>query len=203
LVSQAHTIVDLGEDEFTVGRLHPMMDNDLRIRRLHQEAEDPEVALILLDIVLGHGAHPDPAAELAPAIANAREGAKDAGRYLEVVAVLSGTDEDPQDFDAQVKQLKAAGARVEFRNDDAVHYVGRLLGALNPAEDVASLAGAPGHKGVNLAMLHQPLAAINVGLESFTESLMAQDASVIQVDWRPPAGGNERLMAILERMRKT
>jgi FdrA protein len=50
-------------------------------------------------------------------------------------------------------------------------------------------------------VLHQPLAAINVGLESFTESLMAQDAAVIQVDWRPPAGGNERLMAILERMR--
>jgi FdrA protein len=50
-------------------------------------------------------------------------------------------------------------------------------------------------------VLHQPLAAINVGLESFTESLMAQDAPVIQVDWQPPAGGNERLMAILERMK--
>jgi FdrA protein len=52
-------------------------------------------------------------------------------------------------------------------------------------------------------MLHQPLAAINVGLESFTESLIAQDAPVVQVDWRPPAGGDERLMAILERMKKS
>jgi FdrA protein len=116
LVSQAHTIVDLGEDEFTVGRLHPMMDNDLRIRRLQQEADDAEVAVILLDVVLGYGAHPDPASELAPAIARARTGAEKAGRYLEVVTVVVGTDEDPQGFDAQVQQLEAAGARVETSN---------------------------------------------------------------------------------------
>ncbi len=100
LVSQGHTIVDLGEDEFTVGRLHPMMDNDLRIRRLLQESEDPEIAVILLDVVLGYGAHPDPSGELAPAIQKAREIAEDAGRCLEVVAVVVGTDEDPQDLEA-------------------------------------------------------------------------------------------------------
>ena len=69
LISQAHTILDLGEDEFTQGRLHPMMDNDLRLRRLRQETDDPEVGLIMLDVVLGEGAHPDPASELGPAIA--------------------------------------------------------------------------------------------------------------------------------------
>jgi FdrA protein len=201
MVSQAHTIVDLGEDEFTVGRLHPMMDNDLRIRRLHQEADDPEVAVILLDVVLGYGAHPDPASELAPAIAEARARAEEAGRYLEVVAVVVGTDEDPQDLDAQIQQLQAAGARAETSNDAAVRYVGQLVRALGqlvtkdaPETGVASVGQ------VELAVLHQPLAAINVGLESFTESLVAQDAPVIQVDWQPPAGGNEKLMAILERM---
>jgi FdrA protein len=61
LVSQEHSLLDLGEDEFTVGRLHPMIDNDLRIRRLRTEAADPEVGLVLLDVVLGEGAHPDPA----------------------------------------------------------------------------------------------------------------------------------------------
>ena len=66
LVSREHTILDLGEDEFTVGRLHPMMDNDLRLRRLEIEAADPQVALLLLDVVLGYGAHPDPASDLAP-----------------------------------------------------------------------------------------------------------------------------------------
>ena len=195
LVSQAHTIVDLGEDEFTVGRLHPMMDNDLRIRRLEQEAGDPEVAVILLDVVLGHGAHPDPAGELAPAIARARARAAKARRHLDIVAVVVGTDEDPQDLNAQVQQLEEAGARVETSNEAAVHYVGCLLQSLYPKPETQN------PKPVDLAVLHQPLAAINVGLESFTESLMAQGAPVIQVDWQPPAGGNERLMAILERMK--
>jgi len=195
LVSQAHTIVDLGEDEFTVGRLHPMLDNDLRIRRLQQETDDPEVAVVLLDVVLGYGAHPDPASELAPAIATVRARAARAGRYLEVVAVVVGTDEDPQNFDAQVQQLEAAGARVETSNEATVRYVGHLVRSLNPKPETRNL------KPVALAVLHQPLAAINVGLESFTGSLMAQSAPVIQVDWQPPAGGNEKLMAILERMR--
>ena len=195
MVSQAHTIVDLGEDEFTVGRLHPMLDNDLRIRRLQQEAGDPEVAVILLDVVLGYGAHPDPASELAPAIAQARAEAEQAGRHLEVVAVVVGTDEDPQDMDAQVQRLRAAGAQVETSNEAAVRQTGRLLQALNPKPKTRN------QKPVDLSVLHQPLAAINVGLESFTESLAAQGAPVIQVDWQPPAGGDERLMAILERMK--
>ncbi len=195
LVSQAHTIVDLGEDEFTVGRLHPMMDHDLRIRRLQQEAQDPELAVILLDVVLGYGAHPDPAGELAPAIARARSHAAEAGRYLEVVAVVVGTDEDPQDMDTQIQQLEAAGAWVETSNDTAVRYVGRLIQALAPKSRVLN------PELVDLSVLHQPLSAINVGVESFAESLQAQGAPVIQVDWRPPAGGNEKLMAILERMR--
>ena len=195
LVSQGNTIIDLGEDQFTVGRLHPMMDNDLRVRRLLQEAEDPEVAVVLLDVVLGYGAHPDPAGELAPAIARARQLVQDAGRHLEVVTVVVGTDEDPQGLETQVQQLRAAGARVEASNDAAVHFVGRLIRALGPVP-VAEIA-----ERVDLAVLHQPLAAINVGLESFAESLTAQGAPVIHVDWRPAAGGNERLMAILERMR--
>ena len=71
LVSKEHALLDLGEDIFTVGRLHPMIDNDLRVRRIRQEAADPELVLILLDVVLGEGAHPDPASELALAIAEA------------------------------------------------------------------------------------------------------------------------------------
>jgi FdrA protein len=195
LVSQGHTVVDLGEDEFTVGRLHPMMDNDLRIRRLRQEAEDPEVALILLDVVLGYGAHSDPAGELGPSIAEARATAEGAGRHLEVVAVVVGTDEDPQGFDVQVAKLEAAGARVETSNDVAIQYVGRLLESLSPTPAAEYPAS------IDPSVLRQPLSAINVGLESFTESLLAQGASVIQVDWKPPAGGDEHLMAILQRMK--
>jgi FdrA protein len=195
LVSQAHTIVDLGEDEFTVGRLHPMMDNDLRIRRLLQEAEDPEVAVVLVDVVLGYGAHADPAGELGPAIQKARATAQGAGRFLEVVTVVVGTDEDPQDMETQIRKLEGAGARVETSNEAAVRYVGGLLRAIS-LQPVA-ISRWP----VDLAVLNEPLAGINVGLESFAESLQAQEAPVIQVDWRPPAGGDERLMAILEKMK--
>lgn len=198
LVSQEHTIIDLGEDEFTVGRLHPMLDNDLRIRRLEVEAGDPQVAVILLDVVLGYGAHPDPAGELAPVIAQARTGAKSAGRYLEVVAVVSGTDEDPQDMGSQIQKLEHVGARVFTSNDAAARFVGNLLGALESSSTQTSKKGLV---EVNLDTLNQPLGAINVGLESFTESLATQEAQVIQVDWRPPASGDEKLMAILERMR--
>jgi FdrA protein len=197
LLSQENTIVDLGEDEFTVGRLHPMMDNTLRIQRLLQETGDPEVAVILLDVVLGYGSHPDPASELAPAIAKAIARTKETGRHLEVVAVVVGTDLDPQGMDGQIEQLKAAGAWVETRNDAAVRYVGELIQALSPEVEEQGAAGRP----VDLARMNQPLAGINVGVESFAASLKDQDAAAIQVDWRPPAGGNEKLAALLERMK--
>lgn len=190
--SREHTVVDLGEDVFTVGRLHPMLDNDLRIRRLRQEAADPEVAVILLDVVLGYGAHPDPAAELGPAIAEAIAVARDEGRHLEVVVAVVGTDEDPQDLNRQSEQLRAAGAVVFTTHQAAVaHAAGLVRGR-------TSLSGLP---PVSLAALTQPLAALNVGLESFAESLTVQGAGVVHVDWRPVAGGNERLAGILARMR--
>ncbi len=198
LVSREHTIIDLGEDEFTVGRLHPMMDNDLRLRRLEMEAEDPQVAIILLDVVLGYGAHPDPASELVPGILAAQKQAKQAGRYLEMVAILSGTDEDPQNLNAQIEQFEAVGVKVFTSNDAAAIHVGKLANALDP--DLPASKTEPLTE-VDLKALTQPMAAANVGLESFTESLTEQGAKVIQVDWRPPASGDEKLMGILERMK--
>lgn len=192
-ISQGHTVLDLGADAFTAGRLHPMLDNTLRLQRLAQEAGDPAVAMILLDVVLGYGAHPDPARELAPAIAEARAGAYEAGRALEIVVVVVGTDEDPQNLAAQVEHLEAAGARVETQCGAAAAYVGQRLQSLEAPSPVPP---------VDLAVLRQPLQALNVGLESFAASLSAQDAPVVHVDWRPPAGGNEKLMAILERLKK-
>ncbi len=198
LVSQEHTIVDLGEDEFTVGRLHPMMDNELRVRRLLEEGSDPSVAVIMLDVVIGFGSHLDPASELAPAIAKAKKFAADAGRYLEVVAVVTGTDEDPQNLDSQISQLKAAGAWVSTSNEAVVRYAGRIVKAINEQDMPEGVQV----KGVDLASLQKPLAAINIGLESFYENLKLQNVPTVQVDWRPPAGGNEKLMGILERMKQ-
>ena len=190
--------MDLGEDEFTVGRLHPMMDNELRIKRLAAEADDPETALILMDVVLGYGSHPDPASELAPAISSARKTAEKNGRRLDVVVTLSGTETDPQGRDAQQQKLLDAGAKVFLSSDAAVRYAGRLLSALNqPEAEGKSSDFTP----VDLASLTGKFSAINVGLDSFTDSLQGQDAEVIQVDWKPAAGGNADMLALLEKMK--
>jgi len=186
LRSQAHTILDLGEDEFTVGRLHPMMDNELRIRLIQQEAADPEVALILLDIVLGESAHPDPAGELAPVIADLREITP-----VEVVIILVGTNEDPQNLESQHQQLVEVGAKVFTNTIEAVAYITTRI----ETEGVSEIPSVP------LEDLRSPMAAINVGLENFYDSLINQGASAVHVEWRPPAGGDERLLSILEKMR--
>lgn len=182
-----YEILDLGADEFTVGRLHPMIDQDLRLRLLRQKAADPQVALILLDVVLGEGAHADPAGELAPAIAEVRA----RRRELDVAAVVIGTDEDPQDLAHQIETLEQAGAHV-FRTVGAlVEHAARRL------EKVEEIAGLP----VPLAAIQEPVTAVNVGLETFYDSLTAQGATAVQVEWQPPAGGNEKLAGILARMK--
>jgi FdrA protein len=187
LKSRAHSIVDLGDEVFMVGRLHPMIDNDLRIRRLKQEWLDPEVSMLLLDIVLGEGAHPDPASELAPVIAELKR-----ARPLDVVAIVIGTDADPQGLDRQIDQLRAAGVIVFRTASEAIEFVAHQFAG--PPE----LTGTP----VSLDAFSQPLAAINIGLDSFYASLVSQGAQAVQVDWRPPAGGNEKLTGILARMKK-
>ncbi len=125
---EGHCAVDLGEDEFTVGRPHPMIDNGLRIRRLMQEAADPEVAVILLDVVLGYGAHPDPAGELGPAIRRAREHAANEGRELIVVTSVTGTEGDPQGLGRQARALEEAGAVVCGCNAAAARLAGFVVG---------------------------------------------------------------------------
>jgi FdrA protein len=232
--SRGHTVLDLGDDAFTVGRLHPMMDLDLLRARLRQEADDAGVGALLFDVVLGDGAHPDPASELAPVLAAVTARRPD----LEVVAIVVGTEEDPQGLARQVESLAAAGARVFGSVDEAVEHLaarlerpgraepgteggaaesGRSLGpggaatrsaleVLPPAEAASPAARGSGQLApplpVPLDALAMPVAAINVGLETFHASLMAQGAPVLQVDWRPPAGGNERLLAVLDRMRR-
>jgi FdrA protein len=203
---QAHTLLDLGDDALTAGRPHPMIDHDLLRRRLLEESSDPEVAMILLDVVLGDGAHPDPGADLAPAIARARSQAAAAGRGLEVLALVVGTDADPQGLAGQIETLAAAGARVFLTVEQAVDYacqrLARLAGDVEaPADAVESSAGAVEGPAVPLDAIRGPLAAVNVGLESFYTSLVTQGAAAVQVNWRPPAGGDERRAALLAKMK--
>jgi FdrA protein len=102
----AHVCLDMGEEEFTKGRAHPMIDPELRIDRIREEAGHDDVAVILLDVVLGYGAMDDPAGALAPACAEAVE------RGVRVVAYVLGTDDDPQGLEDQRGAMAEAGCLV-------------------------------------------------------------------------------------------
>ena len=121
-----HTTTDLGDDEFTVGRPHPMIDFGLRNKRIIAAADDPATAVILLDVVLGYGAHPDPAGALLPAIAEARRRAAAGGRSLAVVASVCGTPTDPQSLTRQEGTLAAAGVLLAPSNAAAARFAVRL-----------------------------------------------------------------------------
>ncbi len=125
--SRQHTVLDLGADEFTVGRAHPMIDPTLRNLRIVQEAGDPETAVLLLDVVLGYGSHADPAGETAEAVREARAVAERDGRYLAVVASVCGTEGDPQDLKEQEMALGRVGARVFASNAQACRFAAALL----------------------------------------------------------------------------
>ena len=116
LRSRAHTVIDFGEDEFTLGRPHPMIDFSLRNKRILEEARDPETAVLLLDLVLGWGANRDPLPELLPVLNQARATARAAGRYLPIVISVTGTDSDPQCRSKIVKALNEAQVIVENSN---------------------------------------------------------------------------------------
>jgi len=115
-----HTFIDYGDDEYTKGRAHPMIDQTVRIDRLEEVAVDADVGVILMDVVLGYGANADPAAELVPAITKA------VASGAAVVVSLCGTQRDPQDRDRQAKTLQAAGASVWLSNAAAARQAARL-----------------------------------------------------------------------------
>ena len=125
--SRAHTLIDLGGDVFTRGRPHPMIDHRLRNERLAAEAQDPQTAVILLDVVLGFGAHPDPAGVIAPVIERAIAQAAAAGRQLAVVGFVCGTAADPQNLERQEAQLRRAGMRLAGSNAEAARLAARIV----------------------------------------------------------------------------
>lgn len=188
--SVGHTIVDLGADELTLGRPHPMIDPATLHQRLRREAANLDVGLIVLDVVLGDGAHPDPGVLLAPVIEESLR-ARPHDRPLEIVTLVIGTDRDPQDLPRQIELLVEAGARVVREVEEVVRIA---------AEQALPGWDAHEEKLVPLTALAPPT-VINVGLESFADSLANQSAAVVRVAWRPAAGGDPRLAGILRRMK--
>jgi FdrA protein len=125
--SRGHTVIDLGDDLFTRGRPHPMIDHRLRNDRMLKEAGDPEVAVILLDVVLGYGSHPDPASEMVPVIQKAKALADKAGRHLVVVGFVCGTYLDPQNLAKQEAVLRDAEVILAESNAQAVRMAATVV----------------------------------------------------------------------------
>jgi FdrA protein len=146
-----HSVVDLGEDRFTVGRPHPMIDGTLRRKWILNAAQDSSTGIILLDIILGYGAHPDPAGELLPTIQEAIRQAQAAGRHLAVVASVCGTEQDPQRRSAQIDALRAHGVIVMPSNAQAARVAALIAVRLAAKTSYGEEHSPPGRTDPSIA----------------------------------------------------
>jgi succinyl-CoA synthetase alpha subunit len=125
--SHAHTLLDMGDEYYTLGKPHPMIDGSLRKIRIKEESLDPQVAIIFLDFILGYNASLDPVGELLDAIIQSKQAVKERGAHLTVVASVCGTENDPQDLNLQTSMLREQGVIVFNSNAKAVLFCARLL----------------------------------------------------------------------------
>lgn len=208
LKSDGYDVIDLGDDIYTQGRPHPMIDPSIRINMIKDLAKDKETGVILLDDVLGYGTHDDMASALAPAIEESIHTAEKDGRELKFVGTIVGTDEDPQDYSAQKEIFREAGVTVCDSNAEAVRYALNLVGKdINePDKKVQKydkeLRLVPDASEAILDMLYTKPRVINVGVESFNEPIQKYQGKSVQFDWKPIAGGNKQLMHVLKEIKK-
>ena len=134
--SQEHTCVDFGDDEFTKGRPHPMIDPSIRVEQLAVESKDENIAVVLLDFVLGYGAHKDPVEEMMKSIKEAKSLKQSKGEDLIFIASICGTENDPQDLAESERKLQEAGVIVMPSNAQAVRLAGLIINRINKKEDL-------------------------------------------------------------------
>lgn len=203
LRADGYDIIDLGDDVYTQGKPHPMIDPDTRIHKIHEFAQDPKTGVILLDFVLGYGAHDDMVGALLPAIREELDKAKTEGRDLYFVGTVTGTDKDPQDYRNTVRRLTEAGVLIEESNAKAVRLALKLKGYDFQEND----KGLVEYNG-ELVSVSRPSEAvmdfittkprvINVGLQSFNESIKEYGGASEQFNWKPRAGGNKKMIKLL------
>jgi FdrA protein len=207
LKNKGHEIIDLGDDVYTQGKPHPMIDPTKRKEMLEAVGKDPKTAIILVDIVLGYGSHANMAQELAPTIKEVKANAKAEGREVFVIGTIVGTDEDPQAIHEQETIMKEAGTILCDSNAQAVRMALAILDHPLKQEDKPLKAQQP-ITPVSIAPSEAMLALlttqsfINVGLRSFSEAITNHGGKVVQYDWQPVAGGNITLQKALQFLNK-
>lgn len=197
-----HQIIDLGDDVYTRGRPHPMIDPSIRVQMVEETACKKETAIILLDNVIGYGGHEDMAGVFAPVIKKAKEKAKADGREIIFIASVTGTQGDPQVYEEQAKKLKDAGAIVLESNASATRLAVDLISYLESKETMQEIKteGTSKKNGI-LELLSDKPQVVNVGLKHFAETIKEHGGQVVQYNWSPVAGGNKRLAAILAKLK--
>lgn len=204
--ADTHTVLDFGADEMTRGRAHPMIDPSLRLQAIRNLG--PRAGVLLLDLVLGHGAHADPADELAAAITDAKSTAAEEGRVLPVVVSLIGTSADPQDFSAAVRALVAADAEVFLSNAEAscraLAHLGceaqmsTVIESSVPPERIPAALSSHSTGAQSLSgLLETAPSVVSVGLSLFAEELRAQAVPVTEVQWKPALGDPAALYQVM------
>jgi len=167
--SEEHTLLDMGEDEFTVGRPHPMIDYSLRNKRIVSEAENPVTAVLLLDIVLGYGSHPDPLAEIVPAIRRAT--ANCGGQPASFAGYL---------FRNRHRQRPPT----PFGGGQRTRGMWRFCHGIQCRGMSAGRTHRSGHSIMKM-LFDQELQVINIGLKSFQDTLSERGLKSISLDWKP------------------
>lgn len=182
-----HQVIDLGDDFYTVGRPHPMIDPSLRNQLIADLGMETQVGVLLLDVVIGYGATADPAESMVVACQKAWS-VRDESHPLHVIATVTGTETDPQCRSRQIAILEDAGIVVV----DNLHEASLLAAALISPQPLDEL--------VPRASLLDGVAVINAGLRSFALDLQSAGTPVVHYQWAPIAGGNKKLSRLLERL---
>lgn len=187
LDADGHRILDLGDDFYTVGRPHPMIDPTLRNLLITDLGAKPQVRVLLLDVVIGFGATADPAASLVSAWQKACAARSDS-QPLYAIATVTGTERDPQCRSQQIATLEDAGIAVVSSLPEATLLAAALIHPLSPATQQ------------HTPSLLENVAVINIGLRSFALELQSASKPVVHYQWSPVAGGNKKLARLLERL---
>lgn len=208
LKTNGYEVIDLGDDMYTQGKPHPMIDPDVRIEKIREYAKDENTGVILLDCVLGYGSHSNMAGALSDVIKESISYAKENGRELYFVGTVCGTESDPQSYDESIRILEEAGVLVEDSNAKAVRLALKLKGIEFTEADkklvnkeISKIELPTVSENVHELLNSKPR-VINIGVQSFTDSISEYGGKSVQYDWKPVAGGNKKLIKILNALAK-
>lgn len=192
----AHLVIDLGDDAYTKGRPHPMIDPTARVDVMRQIIEKEDTAIVLLDFVIGYGGHENVSSVFAEEIMQIRAALDQQNRKVIFIGSVTGSDEDPINYETQVNTLKSAGVYILPSNAQAVYFALKVLSEME--HSATEEASKP---AVKSKALETPK-VINVGLRHFAPPIQEHGGEVVQFTWSPVAGGNQKLAKLVEELYK-